>query len=76
MNNVAEKTMGRPPTLFEAVAVILCSAFLIGGSVLIWGTDVHIALTLSAVVAAIVSLFVLKYSWTVIEDYSDRKSVV
>ena len=68
MNNVAEKTMGRPPTLFEAVAVILCSAFLIGGSVLIWGTDVHIALTLSAVVAAVVSLFVLKYSWTVIEE--------
>ena len=65
--NTKEK-VGRPPTLIEAVIVIGIAAILIAMAVRYWETDVHIALVLSATVASVVALFVLKYPWSVIEE--------
>ncbi|MDR0652968.1 MAG: sodium:proton antiporter, partial [Synergistaceae bacterium] len=65
--NTKEK-VGRPPTLIEAVIVIGIAAILIAMAVRYWETDTHIALVLSAVVASVVALFVLKYPWSVIEE--------
>jgi NhaC family Na+:H+ antiporter len=61
-------TTGRPPTLFEAVAIIVIAALLIGGAVQYWETDVHIALVLSATIASLVGMFILKNPWYVIEE--------
>lgn len=59
---------GRRPNFFEALFVIVSAACLIGGSVLIWETDVHIALVFSAMIAALIALFLLKYPWQTIEE--------
>lgn len=59
---------GRLPTLFEAIIVIVIAALLIGGAVMYWETDVHMALVLSATIASVVALCILKYPWAVIEE--------
>ncbi|MDR0648933.1 MAG: Na+/H+ antiporter NhaC [Synergistaceae bacterium] len=66
--NAAQMEGGREPTLLEAIAVIAVAAVLVAMSVRYWETDVHIALVLSATVAAAVALFVLKFPWKVIEE--------
>jgi NhaC family Na+:H+ antiporter len=63
-----EENVGRPPTLIEAVIVIGIAAVLIAMAVRYWETDVHIALVLSAAVATVMALFVLKYPWSTIEE--------
>ncbi|MDR1944451.1 MAG: Na+/H+ antiporter NhaC [Synergistaceae bacterium] len=60
--------VGRFPTLIESIIVIAISAFLIAMAVRYWETDVHIALVLSATVATVYALFVLKYPWKIIEE--------
>ncbi|MDR1510262.1 MAG: Na+/H+ antiporter NhaC [Synergistaceae bacterium] len=59
---------GRKPTLIEAILVIVIAALFIGGAVLYWETDVHMALVMAATVAALVALCVLKYPWAAIEE--------
>jgi NhaC family Na+:H+ antiporter len=65
---IKQTKVGREPTLIEAIIVIIIAAVLIAMSVRYWETDVHIALVLSATIAAAVALFVLKYPWKVIEE--------
>ncbi|MDR3255975.1 MAG: Na+/H+ antiporter NhaC [Synergistaceae bacterium] len=67
-DDTKEKRVGRQPNIYEAIAVIATAAVLIGGSVLIWGTDVHIAMVLSATIASLVGMLVLKRSWSEIEE--------
>ncbi|MDR2780128.1 MAG: sodium:proton antiporter, partial [Synergistaceae bacterium] len=59
---------GRQPTIMEAVIVIVIAALFIGGAVQYWETDVHIALVMSATIASLVAMFILKYPWAVIEE--------
>jgi NhaC family Na+:H+ antiporter len=64
----ATQLNGRPPTFAEAVIVIVVAAVLIGLSVMLWETDVHIALILSATVAAVMAMVLLKFPWAAIEE--------
>ena len=63
-----ETNTGRKPYFYEAVFIIVVVAFLILGAVKIWETDVHIPLVLSAAIAAIMSMGLMKVKWAVIEE--------
>jgi NhaC family Na+:H+ antiporter len=68
---VTEKKIGdsgRKPNIFEALFIIIVAVLLILSAVIVYGTDVHVPLVLSAFVAAVVSMFVLKAKWSVIEE--------
>ena len=59
---------GRKPTLPEALIVLAIAAALMYLSVVVWETDIHIAMIIAATIAALVGMFVLKYKWKVIEE--------
>ena len=53
---------------FEAVFIVLVVATLILLAVKVFETDAHIPLVISAVVAACMSMFLMKVKWAVIEE--------
>ena len=59
---------GRKPNIFEALFIIIIAVLLILSAVKVFDTDVHVPLVFSACVAAIVSMFMLKVKWSVIEE--------
>jgi NhaC family Na+:H+ antiporter len=58
----------RKPNIFESIFIIIVAVVLILSAVIIYGADTHIPLVLASCVASIVSLFVLKVKWSVIEE--------
>lgn len=63
-----EVNTGRKPYFYEAVFIIVVVAGLILAAVRLWDTDVHIPLVLSAAVAAIMSMALMKVKWAVVEE--------
>ena len=57
----------RKPSLGLAILVFAAAAAMIAATVLIWKVDIHITLILSAIVAGIVGITVLKYDYNTIE---------
>ena len=57
----------RKPSLGLAILVFAAAAAMIAATVLIWKVDIHITLILSAIVACIVGITVLKYDYNTIE---------
>jgi NhaC family Na+:H+ antiporter len=58
---------GRKPNIFESVFIIIVAVVLILSAVIVYGADTHIPLVLASCIACLVSLFVLKVKWSVIE---------
>ena len=58
----------RKPTLYEALFILILAAGAILYAVKVLDTAVHIPLVFSAVVAAIMSLTLLKAKWALIEE--------
>ena len=63
-----EINTGRKPNFFEAVFIVFVVATLILLAVKVFETDAHIPLVISAVVAACMSMFLMKVKWAVIEE--------
>jgi NhaC family Na+:H+ antiporter len=59
---------GRKPNIIESVFIIIAAVVLILSAVIIFGADTHIPLVLASCIASLVSLFVLKVKWSVIEE--------
>ena len=57
----------RKPSLGLAILVFAAATAMIAATVLIWKVDIHITLILSAIVAGIVGITVLKYDYNTIE---------
>lgn len=68
-NLYKEVNTGRQPYFIEAVFMIAVVATLILCAVLVWKTeDVHVPLVISAAIAAIMSMALMKVKWAVIEE--------
>lgn len=59
---------GERPNIILAFLIIIAAVGLVLSAVLVFETDVHIPLVISACVAALASMFVLKIKWAVIEE--------
>lgn len=68
MSEYKQENNGRKPNIFEAFFIIAFVACTILAAVIIYEQDVHIPLVISAAVAAILSMFVLKVSWAALEE--------
>ncbi len=66
--NEGKPPEGRLPTFVEALSILLAAAVSILGAVQIWGTDVHIPLVFSSIVAAATAMFRMKVKWNIIES--------
>jgi NhaC family Na+:H+ antiporter len=58
----------RKPNIFESIFIIIAAVILILSAVIIYGADTHIPLVLASCIASLVSLFMLKVKWKVIEE--------
>ena len=68
-NMYKEVNTGRKPHFIEAVFIIAVAAVLILCAVLVWDTgDVHVPLVISAMIAAVMSMCLMKVKWAVIEE--------
>jgi NhaC family Na+:H+ antiporter len=58
----------RKPNIFESLFIIIVAVVFILTAVIVYEADTHIPLILASCVASLVSLFVLKVKWSVIEE--------
>ena len=63
-----EKQQPKPATLAHALFVILFLIVILAFSLIVMGADPHIPLILATIVAGLVGVFVLGYSWSDLEE--------